>query len=218
MPGGPAAGQEGGWPWHQHHVRIPTSDDVTATELLAPGIFPLSAVASVVPALPDSSSTSSGNEAGGSDGRPRRTAQVARAAAAALGAAQQWPWQRLWRAGASGQQELPVELLIRVEGKGLSNVTHAFVHGLPASSSGSGGDSSKLDSSNSSSKLDSSRGGAGKASGAAGPAAGAATPAAAVAVEILRQPPPPLPGGVATPRRRQTPLPLLAPLGAFLSW
>jgi hypothetical protein len=46
-------------------------------------------------------------------------------------------WGRLL-ARAAGQQraEAPLELLIRVEGRGLSNVTRAWVEGVPAAAAG----------------------------------------------------------------------------------
>ena len=50
-----------------------------------------------------------------------------------------WPWRHLLRRGPSSREAPPVEVLIRVEGKGLSNVTQAWVGGLPATRSGRGG-------------------------------------------------------------------------------
>ncbi len=100
-----------------------------ATSLLAPAVYPLSAQATAIlspivpipaaPAGPVDSSAGRGStgqaDAGGSS--------------AARGGTR--PWQSLsWgRGGSRAETQGPVEVLIRVEGKGLGHVTAAFIDG-----------------------------------------------------------------------------------------
>lgn len=182
---------------------LPRPGDVAATELLAPSMFPLKAVATVAQAAaaPAAAAAAQPGAGAGTGAQPGAGRQ------AQFG--EQAPMQRrgfwgrlLARAARQQRQEPPVELLIRVEGRGLSNVTKAWIEGVPLAlppapmpADGSGAEHSG--------------GGGDKAAAAAG------KPAATVAeVTIVQQPAAPL---LPPPRERPL-LPVFSQLSAVASW
>jgi hypothetical protein len=109
---------------------LPHPADVAATQLLAPGLFPLRAEASLVdslPALPaslpdESAAAESAAPAAGGGGRARGWP---------------WPWGGLFRGRSGGGEEGPLlEVLLRVEGRGLCNVTGGWVSGAAVDGAG----------------------------------------------------------------------------------
>eukprot|EP00887_Chlorella_sp_A99_P005865 scaffold1.g5865.t1 len=180
------------WPLLHHH--LPSAGDIMPTELLGPGVFPLSAVASVASPLP----AAGGKRAAGGNGAgapPAAAADGAGVVAPPAGEAR-WPWRRWPWQQRGGGREGPVELFIRVEGRGLANVTHCYVDGMPPSGGGRPSNGS----------------------GNAGGAAPSPPPAAAAVAEIVHRPSPPLPAVAARAQRPRAPIPMLAPVSAFLSW
>ena len=185
---------------------LPRPGDIAASELLAPPFFPLRATATVK-SLKAAAAVAHGVHlepvgaaAGGRGGRGAPPA-----GGVGEGAPPGWRPFAFWRrllARAAGQQrraDAPIELLIRVEGRGLANVTHAWVEGthpalpLPPPLAAASKD------------------------GSAAPPTPAITPPSQVAlVDIVQQPtaalvPPPLQGG-------RQPLAVVTQLSAFVSW
>ena len=185
---------------------LPRPGDIAASELLAPPFFPLRATATVK-SLKAAAAVAHGVHlepvgaaAGGGAGGAAAEARLV-----AEGAPPGWRPFAFWRrllARAAGQQrraDAPIELLIRVEGRGLANVTHAWVEGthpalpLPPPLAAASKD------------------------GSAAPPTPAITPPSQVAlVDIVQQPtaalvPPPLQGG-------RQPLAVVTQLSAFVSW
>lgn len=152
---------------------LPRPGDVAATELVAPPMFPLRAVATLEPCpaalaagapvptsppkLPAATATAAahGHAADGPARHP--PTGVTDSAAPSAAHPQQHPqhpqrqqrqpgfWQRLLGRGGQQQQDPPISLYIRVDGRGLENVTRAWVDGVgPALLDGpsSGGSSS----------------------------------------------------------------------------
>lgn len=197
---------------------LPRPGDVAASELLAPPMFPLRAVATLqssssatasasqaaqqAPQAAAGAAASSSSAAAKSNGVSAHS--IAKAAAEAQAAVQQghadappwrpiWFWQRLLAARNQRRgQEPPLELLIRVEGRGLANVTQAWIEGIPSAFDPS-------------------------ASSKEGSEAAAAAPAAATMaqVDIVQQP---LAKAAPLPLQARPPLPVLGQLSAFVSW
>jgi hypothetical protein len=128
---------------------LPRPGDVAASELLAPAMFPLRAVGTVNQPLTTTSPVpASGAAAVSASAKPAAKAAAAKAAAKAekleklqARAARRPFWQQLLaRAAGQEQQDPPVELLIRVEGKGLANVSQAWIDGVsqPATATAAG--------------------------------------------------------------------------------
>lgn len=192
---------------------LPRPGDVVASELLAPPMFPLRAVATL--AAPEVAAEAHVAQHGATPAHAHGSTHVQAAAAQAPAAPAQQQrqqaarprgfrplafWGRLLARAAGEQrrrQEAPLELLVRVEGRGLANVTAAWIEGIPPAA-----------------PADVAPPGAAAGDAAAPPAP--APPAATVAeVRILEQPaaqalPPPLQG--------RPPLPVVGQLSAFVSW
>lgn len=192
---------------------LPRPGDVAATELVAPPMFPLRAVATLepcpaalaagapVPTSPPKLPVAPGAAAahGHAAEGPSRHPPTGAPDSAAPGAAhpqqhQRQPrqpgfWQRLLGRGGQQQQDPPISLYIRVDGRGLENVTRAWVDGVgPALLDGpsSGSTSGSVDSRE-----------------------------AVAEVSIMQQPRPRLPVHSAEQR---PPLPVVGHVSAFFSW
>lgn len=195
---------------------LPRPGDVVASELLAPPMFPLRAVATLAPSEGHAGRRGAAPAPMQGDGQVH--AAVAQAPAAPMGQQQHHHqqqqkdrrrgfqplafWSRLLARAAGEQrrrQEAPLELLIRVEGRGLANVTAAWIEGIPPVNPAEGGQAPAAYSS--------------QDGGDCAVMPAPAPPAAEV--RILEQPtaqalPPPLSG--------RPPLPVVGQLSAFVSW
>ena len=230
---------------------LPRPGDVAATELVAPPMFPLRAVATVeqppaafapapapaaahaVTAKPHAAGAkphAAGTKAHAAGAKPHaagahhgaakphaasahhaaakpHAASAHHAAATAeggeVGAQRGAPssgggfWQRLLARAGQQHKEEPVELLIRVDGRGLGNVRRAWVEGLPPGPAPAPG------------------GAAPQASGTSGGSAEPPAAAPVAEVAIVQQPAPVLPSHSAAER---PPLPVVGHLSAFVSW
>ena len=192
---------------------LPRPGDVAATELVAPPMFPLRAVATLEPCpaavaagapvptsppkLPPAAAAAHGHAAEAhARHAPTGSADGATGSPAPAQQPQRQPgfWQRLLGRGGQQQQDPPIDLFIRVDGRGLENVTRAWVDGVgPALAD------------------------AGKAgSGGTGTGSSSVDAREAVAeVSIMQQPRPRLPLHSAEQR---PPLPVVGHVSAFFSW
>lgn len=185
---------------------LPRPGDVAATELVAPPMFPLRAVATVKqPAAAAAPASLAGTPAAASKPAAAGSQQAAVAEGGEAGATETRGggfWQRLLARAAQQQKEEPVELLIRVDGRGLGSVTRAWVEGLPPGPTPAAPGAAP--------------GGGAAQAGSGGSGAPAQPAAAAVAeVSIVQQPAPVLP---ALSGGERPPLPVVGHLSAFVSW
>jgi hypothetical protein len=95
---------------------LPRADSVLRSELLAPGCFPLRAAATPLEALPAAPSLGS--------------------AVATLGAPARRLWRRALGRALPADDSARVNVAIRVEGRGLSNATAAWITGASTDASG----------------------------------------------------------------------------------
>jgi hypothetical protein len=204
---------------------LPRPGDVTASELVAPSMFPLRAVATMEPAA--AATVVAGSPAGGASAKLAAAAAPAPAATGtgAGGAAQpagpqQQPgngegtpstsknaqrrnfWQRLLARAGREQQDPPVELLIRVDGRGLANVTGAWIEGVPPTPAAAPGNKSNGNASS------------GEGKPGTGSTNGSSSSSNMAQVTILQQPQAPL----LLPLRERPMLPVVSQLSAFVSW
>jgi hypothetical protein len=93
---------------------LPRGDDVQLSELLAPGVFPVSAAATPLSALPP----------------------APRGGGSARDAAHGRRWRRALRRAPPAEDSARVDVAIRVEGRGLSNATAAWITGASTDASG----------------------------------------------------------------------------------
>ena len=196
---------------------LPRPGDVTASELVAPSMFPLRAVATMEPtaaaavaagspagataaklaaaAVPAAPSTGAGGAA-----QPAGPQQQARSTEGTPAAQRRNFWQRLLARAGREQQEPPVELLIRVDGRGLANVTGAWIEGVPPTPAAAPANKSSGNASGGEGKS-----GTGSTNGSSGSSSNVAQ------VTILQQPQAPL----LLPLRER---PMVSQLSAFVSW
>lgn len=200
---------------------LPRPGDVVASELLAPPMFPLRAVATLD--APEAAAVAAhGARRGAAPAPAQGHVQAAAAQDPAPPAHQQQPgqaqgqptgrrgfrplafWGRLLARAASEQrrrQEAPLELLIRVEGRGLANVTAAWIEGIPPAAPAEAAQAA---------------GAGSRAGGDAAAAPGQALPAATVAeVQIVEKP---AAQALLPPLQGRPPLPVVGQLSAFVSW
>jgi len=104
---------------------IPSPHDVVSTELLAPAMFPLRAQASILQST--STTTKSSLEEDVGEERPVQLSESHPASANRILA---WPLRLLLRRPLPAADTTePVEVLVRIDGKGLNNVTAAWISG-----------------------------------------------------------------------------------------
>ena len=136
---------------------LPRPGDVAATELVAPPMFPLRAVASLepcpaavaagaqvpttppkLPATPAAAAATAGSGHATEAAARHAGADGSAAAPAAPPPAPRQPgfWQRLLGRGGQQAQDPPIQLFIRVDGRGLENVTRAWVDGMGHTATG----------------------------------------------------------------------------------
>lgn len=203
---------------------LPRPGDVTASELVAPSMFPLRAVATMEPTgvaavaagspagttaakpaaatVPAAPSTGAGGAA--QPAGPQQQARSAEGSPAARSTAQRRNfWQRLLARAGREQQDPPVELLIRVDGRGLANVTGAWIEGIPPTPAAAPANKISGNASGGEGKP-----GTGSTSGSGGSSSNMAQ------VTILQQPQAPL----LLPLRERPMLPVVSQLSAFVSW
>lgn len=192
---------------------LPRPGDVAATELVAPPMFPLRAVATLEPCpaavaagapVPTSPPKLPAVPAAAAHGHAEAPARhpahgsaegATRSAPAPAQQPQRQPgfWQRLLGRGGQQQQDPLIHLYIRVDGRGLENVTRAWVDGVgPAAADGDAAKGSD----------------AGKGGGDAREAV--------AEVSIMQQPRPRLP--LHSAEQQRPPLPVVGHVSAFFSW
>ena len=192
---------------------LPRPGDVAATELVAPPMFPLRAVATLEPcpaavaagapvptSPPKRPPAAAASQAAEAHARhaPTGSTDGSTASPAPAQQPQRKPgfWQRLLGRGGQQQQDPPIDLFIRVDGRGLENVTRAWVDGVgPALADAAEAGGSGSSSGSSSSSVDARE--------------------AVAEVSIMQQPRPRLPLHSAEQR---PPLPVVGHVSAFFSW